>query len=184
MQRLIDRSLREARPQTITERTEETERIWPTLQGRAMRNLIRTWRKLWSEVVDLPLTAPAHGMPLERGEGSTPRNREEADSNARWEYRCNWDRVRGTLYMRTEADLNYVIWEQLPRGIRDKVTIDTISDAFKLHPKVRISYEVNPLNLGEINTVEAVLETELIEGMQIHCKLPEEFIARLCVLVP
>ncbi len=138
-----------------------------------MSNLQRAYRDFGRKLRRMPMDAPAPG----REDGT-------AAEIKRYYARIEWDKLRQEIFMRVAPDLNNVIYEQLPRTIRDKVIIDSITDAFQLYPRVEITYFPDPAN-REVKSTEAThLEPTEFEGMHIYCKLPDVFVARLCVLIP
>jgi len=73
-------------------------------------------------------------------------------------------------------DLIAVIYSQLPDGIKDKVRISVDTDAHYIRPRATFKDEQN----REWTT--ALVDMQF-EGLPLRCKVPEEFLAQLCVVV-
>lgn len=77
---------------------------------------------------------------------------------------------------RRSMDIINIIWQQLPRGIADKVKLDVETDAYFIRPVAVVT-----LPNGQVH--KCPLEPREFEGMSINMKVPEAFIAQLCVMV-
>jgi hypothetical protein len=73
-------------------------------------------------------------------------------------------------------DLIRVVYNQLPRGIADKLTLDVKTDAYLMNPKLI----VKDASGREFHTH---LEADVFEGVEMRTKVPEVFIAHLCAVV-
>lgn len=73
-------------------------------------------------------------------------------------------------------DIVAVVQKQLPRLLQDKLQIEIRSDPFHLHAMVRFKDERG-------RTFDCELELVREGGRLIACKIPDVFLARLCIEV-
>lgn len=76
---------------------------------------------------------------------------------------------------RVDAFVEYVR-EQLPRTLRDRLQVELRSDPFHLVTKARFGTQ-------DGRTFDCALETELVAGRVMACRIPVDFIAHLSVVV-
>lgn len=72
------------------------------------------------------------------------------------------------------TDMIILVYDQLPRTLQDKVSIDLKTDA----------YHINTIAVFKDKrgrTWECPLETRALEGVPVSCTIPELFLAQLCV---
>ena len=74
------------------------------------------------------------------------------------------------------GDLIAYISSQLPRQVADKVQITVESDAFHLRTRARFRDD-----RGRVH--ECQLEEEPFGSRRMACRIPEDFIAHLCVII-
>jgi hypothetical protein len=75
-----------------------------------------------------------------------------------------------------QADLISVVFDQIPRTVRDKVHLDVQTDAYMISPTVVVRTQ-------DKRTFECELEPMDIEGVPVRCKVPDHFLSLLCVSV-
>lgn len=75
-----------------------------------------------------------------------------------------------------ERDLNLVVRNQLPAGIRTKLAVSVRGDAY--HLCIKASFVDDRKRVWECE-----LETMEFEGVDLHCKIPDAFLAQLCAVV-
>jgi hypothetical protein len=73
--------------------------------------------------------------------------------------------------------LNRIVFEQLPRGVRDKVMVTFARDAYFI--TIKASFHIE----GKKQPLVTTLIDGDCEGMTIPCIISDEFLARLCVEV-
>lgn len=79
---------------------------------------------------------------------------------------------------RVHRDLLVVVLQQVPAALRDKITVAIHSDAYYLRPVARFHTIEGPARHWDVP-----LEEIEFEGLPMRCKVPEQFIAQLCVIV-
>jgi hypothetical protein len=80
--------------------------------------------------------------------------------------------MRPTHYTR---DLITIVYSQMPRQVADKVTVDVECDPYILNAIVIVK--------RGLQTWKARLEPQEVNGVMINVKVPDEFLAFLCVSV-
>lgn len=73
-------------------------------------------------------------------------------------------------------DIASIVYSQLPIQIRDKLSVDLGGDPYGIRVDVIFRHE-------DKRIWRTALEDMPFEGMQLRCRVPDEFIARLCVEV-
>lgn len=91
-----------------------------------------------------------------------------------WFYLC----VDNPVCQEDEVKLNLLrhVYLQLPATLRDQFKIDVNADAFLIRSKASFT---DPQG----RTWETELENTLVEGVPMNVKIPETFLAQLCVVV-
>ena len=75
-----------------------------------------------------------------------------------------------------KRDIASIVYSQLPAQIRDKLSVDLGGDPYGIRVDVFFRHEVKRFWRTE-------LEDMPFEGMRLRCRVPDEFLARLCVEV-
>ena len=73
-------------------------------------------------------------------------------------------------------DLIEIVHDQLPRQLKQELMVNVDADAFYL----RVYATFTDKSGRHWSTY---LKPEVFEGVEIRCKIPEEFLAQLCVSV-
>ena len=73
-------------------------------------------------------------------------------------------------------DLIEIVHNQLPRQLKQELSVNVEADAFYLRCKATFTDKSK-------REWSVYLVPELFEGVEIRCKIPEEFLAQLCVSV-
>lgn len=77
---------------------------------------------------------------------------------------------------RIHRDLIAVVYDQLPRTLRDELTVRVQTDAFLVRPKAMFTTKQGV-------TWDCILETREVHGVPVACQIPELFITKLCAVV-
>lgn len=77
---------------------------------------------------------------------------------------------------RFKMDVLSIVADQLPRTLVDKVQIDVQADAYLMSTTVVVKLDGG-------RKFESPLEPMEVHGTTINLKIPEQFLAQLCVLV-
>lgn len=73
-------------------------------------------------------------------------------------------------------DITALVYAQLPDGIRNKLLVSVRGDAYHIHAAVTFTDERK-------RKWECTLETAEFEGVPVRYKIPDTFLARLCMEV-
>ena len=73
-------------------------------------------------------------------------------------------------------DIAYIVYSQLPAGVRDKLSVEIQGDPYGIRLNAALTDERK-------RTWVANLEDMDFEGVPLRCKLPDNFVALLCVEV-
>ena len=81
--------------------------------------------------------------------------------------------------VRVRSALTTHLHGQLPRVLQDRLVIDVECDAFMLRAKARFKdgHDVNARRW------ETELEQDVLDDVEIPCKIPEVFLSQLCLMV-
>ncbi len=74
------------------------------------------------------------------------------------------------------SDITQVVYEQLPDGIRQKLSVKVSADSYRLVAKAHFKDEQG-------REFECTLQSTRVSGRDIACVVPEVFIAHLCAVV-
>lgn len=83
--------------------------------------------------------------------------------------------------MLRRASINALVCDQLPRQLRDKLKVAIIRDVFALRVRATFSAQVAS---DRWRDWECWLEDMQAGGETVRARIPEAFLARLCVEVP
>jgi hypothetical protein len=73
-------------------------------------------------------------------------------------------------------DIASIVYSQLPGTLRDKLSVSVSGDPYGIRVSVMFATE------DKRSWVSDLLDMPF-EGMQLRCRVPDEFLARLCVEV-
>lgn len=86
----------------------------------------------------------------------------------------------GTIPAGILGNIASIVWEQLPRDLKSKLTVRVVQDAHQHRVKAIFFREEEGAFTGRW---ECMLEPGVIEGLTFNCRVPDTEIARLCVVV-
>lgn len=72
-------------------------------------------------------------------------------------------------------DITSIVFSQLPATLKEKVSVEIISDPYNLKVEARFATKTQKWTTA--------LEDMEFHGVPCRCKIPETFLAQLCVVV-
>jgi hypothetical protein len=81
----------------------------------------------------------------------------------------------GASGLKYDADICLIIYDQLPRALQGKFRLSIRHDAF--HFRTEATFR----EIATDKESTCVLERKEIEGVPVSCKIPDQFLAMLCL---